>query len=91
MAVAHDVITVGTSPVRVSIEEVVRSFDARAQSVLITAGDADVFVGGPGVTTTDYGYKIASGASLPADLGPSDVLYAVAAGTTTVAVLYLGV
>lgn len=91
MAVAHDVITVGTSATRVSKAEVVRSPDARAQSVLVQAGEADVFVGGPGVTTADYGHKLAAGASLPADLGPTDVLYAVAAAETTVAVLYLGV
>lgn len=91
MATAHEVVTVGTTATRLNIQENVRSFDAQAQSVLVQAGAADVFVGGAGVTTTDYGHKIAAGQSLALDLGPADDLFAVAAAETTVAVLYLGV
>lgn len=91
MAASHDTVTVGTSATLVSVDEVTRSFDAKAQAVLVQAGDADVFVGGPGVTTTDYGYKIAAAGALSLDLGPSDRLFAVAAAPTDVHVLYLGV
>lgn len=91
MAASHDTITVGTSATQVSIDETVRSFDAKAQSVLVQATDAAVFLGGPGVTTTDYGYKVDAAGAVALDLGPSDRLYAVAAAETPVHVLYLGV
>lgn len=91
MAASHDIVTVGTTATQVSKTETVRSHEAKAQAVLVQAGADDVFLGGPGVTTADYGHKLVAGAALPADLGPTDVLYAVAAAETTVAVLYLGV
>ncbi len=91
MSVHHQNLTVGTSATKASIAEVVRSYDKRAQSCIITAAAA-VYVGGPGVTTTDYGYKIDAGASLALDLGPDDGdLYLVAAAPTAAHILYLGV
>jgi hypothetical protein len=51
---------------------------------------APIYVGGPGVTTTD-GIPVAAGARIELDLGPGDSLHAVvASGSITVRVLHLG-
>ena len=56
-------------------------------SALVSAPSADIYVGGPDVTTAN-GILVASGANLSVDLGPGDLLYAVAsAGTPTVRVM----
>lgn len=93
MAVAHAIVTVGTTATALGAAEVVRSFDKKAQSVLVTAGAEDLYLGGAGVTTTDYGYLLAAGASVAMDLGAEDydTLYGVVGTEDDVAVLYLGV
>lgn len=88
MAAAHDTITVGTTAVAINLAEGIGK--RPGQSVLISAA-GDVFIGGPGVTTSDYGFKVADGVPLAADLSGADVLWAVAAADTEVHVLYLGV
>lgn len=88
MAVAHDTVTVGTTAVAINLTEA--SGNRPGQSVLVSAA-GDVFIGGPGVTTADYGFKVADGAPLAADLSGGDVLYAIAAADVEVHVLYLGV
>lgn len=42
------------------------------------AGDADVFLGGPGVTTSN-GYKLASGDVLPLDMKEGEELFGIVA------------
>lgn len=56
------------------------------------SGGATVFLGGSGVTTTDYGYSLAAGAEVSVELLKGEALYGVvASGTTTVNVLRIGV
>jgi hypothetical protein len=88
MAIKHATLTIGTTPVQLDMPE--PSGASQSQSMLISA-EGDVFVGGEGVTTSDYGYKISVGAPLAADMDKNDTLYAVADVDTIVTILYMGV
>lgn len=46
-----------------------------------------VYLGGPGVTTSAYGYALAPGGVIAVDLPASNVLYAIAASSCVVGVL----
>lgn len=95
MAVKHSSVTVGDeagSLLAGVADEGGNNYDVARSVVLTNASGATVYVGGPGVTTTEYGYALASGASLSLDLGLEDIPFAVVAtGTATVRVLHLGV
>ena len=60
---------------------------ANTISVQNTDASAPVYIGGPSVTSSIYGIKLAAGQIWSADLAPNDQIYAV--GTSTVAVLIL--
>lgn len=60
---------------------------ANTISVQNTDASAPVYIGGPSVTSSNYGIKLAAGQIWSADLAPNDQIYAV--GTSTVAVLIL--
>jgi hypothetical protein len=60
---------------------------ANTISVQNTDASAPVYIGGPSVTSSSYGIKLAAGQIWSADLAPNDQIYAV--GTSTVAVLIL--
>ena len=64
-----------------------------SRTVLVQNNSAvTVYLGGPGVTSTSYGYALAAGAEWAGELQPDDVLFgAVASGTAAVNVLHLGV
>jgi hypothetical protein len=98
MAITHKSVTIGTSATAISTsadDKTGTSSSADvARSVLVTNPDvADVFVGGPDVTTTSYGYKIvANGGELALDLLANDQLYGVVeSGTAVVRVMLTGV
>jgi hypothetical protein len=56
-------------------------------SVQNTDASAVVYLGGPNVTSSSYGVKLAAGQIWSADLGPYDDIYAV--GTAGISVLIL--
>jgi hypothetical protein len=94
MAVQHRTVTVGTtatdltSEVRDALgyEDVARSMSIQNES------GVTVYIGGPGVTATDYGYALPASSEVAFDLRRSDVLFAaVAAGTAPIRVLHTGV
>jgi hypothetical protein len=60
---------------------------ANTISVQNTDASATIYIGGPSVTSSSYGIKLAAGQIWSADLAPNDQVYAV--GTSTVAVLIL--
>lgn len=97
MAIAHGTIEVGTTAVNLLTGVPDRGFQHVDNSpdrtvVLINEGAVEVYLGGPGVTDSDYGYPLAPGGEVAVDLVDSDVLWAVvAAGTATVRALHLGV
>ena len=97
MVVRHELVATGTTatnllgsyPVDTSVDG-----NLYTRKVTLTNLDATnpVFIGGPGVTTASYGYKLAAGASKDLDLFRGDVPYGVvAAGSINVAVLHLGI
>ena len=90
MAVRHNSISVGTSATALHYQEPASA--DRGQEVLLTnAGSASVYVGGPGVTTTSYGYELKAGTSLAVEIADGESLFGVVAtGTVTVRALYVG-
>lgn len=56
-------------------------------SIQNTDSSATVYLGGPEVSSSSYGVKLAAGQIWSADLGPYDKLYAT--GTAAIAVLIL--
>lgn len=69
-----------------------RSAKAAVARTIVGKAVADLYIGGPGVTSAAYGVKITSGETFSFDLKPGDVLYAaLASGTASQPVLHLGV
>lgn len=94
MAVAHSTVNVGTSATSLtdSHPDRLRAKGDVARAILVQNTSAStVYVGGAGVTTTDYGVEVAAGDSLGLDLGWGEELYAVAASAVDVHVLHTGV
>lgn len=98
MAIAHARPVVGTTAVDLvsSVPDRVGfsnpSGVARGIIVQNPAGGSTVYLGGPGVTSTSYGYALAAGADYANDLQPDDALFGVvASGSVTVNVLHTGV
>lgn len=94
MAVRHASVPVGTAATDLLTGSPdISGYQDIARSVLLTNTSAvNVFIGGPGVTTTNYGYVLAAGATLGLDLKNDDVPFGVVAtGTATVRALHTGV
>lgn len=94
MAVRHSsvALSAAAAPLLDGVDDK-RGYEGVARSVLVqNDSGVDVFIGGPGVTATDYGYKLIAGAEATFDLTLGDVLYAcIASGAANVHVLHLGV
>lgn len=92
MAVAHSTVTVGTAAVSL-IDVNDTAGDKYSRTVLLSnPGTNSVFLGGPDVTTGDFGYELQAGGEVSIDLGVRDVPYAIAAAPgESVRVLHLGV
>jgi hypothetical protein len=41
------------------------------------SGSGNIFIGGEGVTNSDYGFRLVPGAAIAFELPPRDVLYAI--------------
>jgi hypothetical protein len=59
--------------------------------VVQNKGAGSIFLGGPGVTTTSFGYELPSGSEASFDLTLGDILYGVAASAQSVTILHMGV
>lgn len=96
MAVKHAELTITdeAQSVLTGVPDTEGQYDhARTVVLQNESEDTDVFIGGPDVSDTDYGYKLAFGEQVTLELTHSDVPYAVveAEGTATVRALHLGV
>ena len=90
MAIAHERVVVAATATKVADAE--RDRDGFTVMVQNPAGGSSVFIGGPGVTTTSYGYEVVAGAEIGVELTKDEELYAVVdSGTVTVNVLRIGV
>lgn len=88
MSVKGSVVSVGTTR-GVVASNVVAGRDQAFS--LQNVGSADVFLGGPDVSTSVYGFKLAANAAITVVLASREEIYAVVAtGTNNVAVLSAG-
>ena len=88
MSVTHRIVELNnTSAVAVSIEGNHAGRDITIQNL---DGSAYVYIGGAGVTTTNFGYKIAPNSAWSVELRREDVVYAISSSTSDVAVFELG-
>ena len=91
MSISHGIVSVGTTATALNA-----SLDGGKDGSTIfvqnpTGGQA-VFLGGAGVTSSAYGYKLAIDSTLRIDLNQGEALYGVVASSTqSVAVLRQGV
>jgi hypothetical protein len=89
MAVSHSRVSVGTTATKLTSD--FDGKDGQTINVQNPAGGADVFLGGEGVTTTDYGFLLGAGISFSVELQDDEKLYAVVTTSTqTVNILRQG-
>lgn len=71
----------------------IRDESYRSSSTVVVQNNSAgvIFVGGPGVTTSNFGHKMLTGDSLVLDLERGDVPYLIAASSLVVNLLFLGV
>ena len=94
MAFRHASVTVTTTPKDLLAGAPdISGYQDVARSVLLTnEGDVTVFIGGPAVTSTNYGYTLPAAGVISFDLKNDDVPYGVvASGTAIVRALHAGV
>jgi hypothetical protein len=97
MAVKHSTVVVGASatPLIGSIDDTDgtpdRSEVARTLTVQNAENGATVYIGGPGVTTTSYGYRLKADQAVAFDLTAGDEPYAVTATSQAVTTLHTAV
>lgn len=95
MGILHAAVTVGTTATNLlaGVADTFQDPDEVARTLCVqNTSDSTVYLGGPGVTSSAYGFSLAAGQSVSFDLRPKDVLYAVVAtGTKVVNTLHLGV
>jgi hypothetical protein len=89
MATASAAVTVSTSATLLSAAD---HDSISGQTLYITNGAADMFMG-PSTVTTLTGYKVAASANVPwpIKLGSGEALYGITASSSTVQVLRTGV
>jgi hypothetical protein len=90
MAVSSGQISVGTTPVLLTVADTDSVYGSAIAVRVPSAATAPIFLGPAGVTTTS-GFELAVGASATVTLGGGESLYAVAASAQTVHVLRTGV
>lgn len=88
MAVTHHIVELNSaSAVAVSVTGNHTGRDITIQNIDSTAY---VYLGGPNVSTTNFGYRLAPNSAWSVELRKEEVIYAVSSGTSNVAVLELG-
>ncbi len=80
MAVTHNIVSVGTTATVISTAANDR--DGHSVCVQNPSASTTVYIGGTGVTTTDYGVALAGGADISIDLLQGEILYGVVASST---------
>ena len=91
MTIATQVVTVSSStPTLVSIPLANEALYEHKVALSVQNLDSSIiiYLGGPAVSSSNFGYQLIPGADYAADLTPNDLLYAIAAsGSPIVAVL----
>lgn len=88
MAVTHRIIELNnTTALPVSVTGTHAGRDITIQNI---SSVNYVYLGGEGVTPTNYGYRIRPNAAWSVELREKEIIYAVASDTSSVAVIELG-
>ena len=80
MAVSHSRVSVGTTATKLTTDY--DGKDGQTINVQNPAGGVDVYIGGEGVTTTDYGYLLKAETNFSVELQDDEKLYAVVTTST---------
>ena len=80
MAVSHAIISVGTTATKLTSDY--DGKDGQTINVQNPAGGATVYLGGEGVTTSNYGFVLGAGISFSIELQDDEKLYGVVATST---------
>ena len=89
MAISHARVSVGTTATKLTSDY--DGKDGQTINVQNPAGGVDVYIGGEGVTTTDYGYLLKAETNFSVELQADEKLYAVVTtGTQTVNIIRQG-
>lgn len=89
MAISHARVSVGTTATKLTSDY--DGKDGQTINVQNPAGGVDVYIGGEGVTTTDYGYLLKAETNFSVELQDDEKLYGVvASGTQTVNIIRQG-
>ena len=89
MAVSHARVSVGTTATKLTSDY--DGKDGQTINVQNPSGGVDVYIGGEGVTTTDYGYLLKPDTNFSVELQDDEKLYAVVTtGTQTVNIIRQG-
>ncbi len=92
MSIAHGIVSVGTSATLLTVAALGGGKDGSTILVQNPSGGQAVFLGGAGVTSASYGFKLAIDSNIAVELNQDEALYGVVAATTqSVAVLRQGV
>lgn len=88
MAVTHNIFQLNsTTPVAVSVTGNHAGRDITIQNISDTAY---AYIGGSGVSTTNYGYRLAPDSAWSVELRAGEEIYAVSSASSSVAVMELG-
>lgn len=89
MAISHARVSVGTTATKLTSDY--DGKDGQTINVQNPSGGVDVYIGGEGVTTTDYGYLLKADTNFSVELQDDEKLYAVVTtGTQTVNIIRQG-
>ena len=92
MAINHALVSVGTTATLLTVAASGGGKDSSTILIQNPSGGQAVYLGGAGVTSSDYGYKLAVDSNISIELNQDEALYGVVAATTqSVAVLRQGV
>jgi len=92
MSIAHAIVSVGTSATLLTVATAGGGKDGSTILIQNPAGGQAVFIGGAGVTSSSYGYKLAIDSDMSIELNQDEAVYGVVASSTqSVAVLRQGV
>jgi hypothetical protein len=80
MAVTHARVSVGTTATKLTSDY--EGKDGQTINVQNPTGGVSVYIGGDGVTTTDYGFLLKADSSFSIELQDDEKLYAVVASST---------
>ena len=88
MSVSHRIVALNSETA--SVVSVTGNHAGRDITIQNVDNSAYVYLGGAGVTTTNFGYRLAPDSAWSVELRKEDVIYAISSSTSDVAIFELG-